>query len=77
MKEKQYVQYIDKNSAFRIGRIRKINGKKLSIVVPPKGYGFKGKNAGSRVRINSMKVIGVSDTGRKFFPIGYLCFHDF
>lgn len=53
----RYVEFFHKNGFQRLGRIKKIEGKNLTVVLAP--FGFKGKNEGQRVRLHVSQITGI------------------
>jgi len=57
--ESQFVQFAMRfpNGGLHIGRIAKIKGGTLTVILAP--YKMKGKHAGKRMRIRTEQIVGV------------------
>jgi len=51
----RYVEFF--SDGFRLGRINKINGNTMTVILAP--FGIKGNNKGQRKRITKDNVIGI------------------
>ena len=55
MERGRYVEFF--SDGFRLGRINKINGNTMTVILAP--FGMKGDNKGQRKRIRKEDVIGI------------------
>jgi hypothetical protein len=51
----KYVEFF--SDGFRLGRINKINGNTMTVILAP--FGIKGDNKGQRKRIRKEDVVGI------------------
>lgn len=53
----RYVEFLKDGTSFRIGRVSKITGNIITLVLAP--HGFRGKNKGKKMRLHKSEITGI------------------